>query len=154
MIDDFISFIKGMIRKSVSDDKTPRFVSFFTSALCFEPKSAEKLTYYYLGIAGIFDFTPGLGITSGRPIPADASELATELRKVGVGTFTMTGNAPRLNTRLGEYLGKYFTPAAAKSALTPAKRDALRMEATKLLLVPEAVWSRYYKSRSAAGVRG
>ncbi len=152
MIDDFISFLKGMIRKSVSDDKTPRFVSFFTSALYFEPKTAEKLTYYYLGIAEMYNFRPGLGVTLGRSTPSDRSELAMALRKVGIGT---TCSLTSLKTRLAEYLVDYATPNAAKSALTPAKRDALRMEAIKLLSIPEEVWMRYYRSPYAAiGVRG
>lgn len=155
MAESFTGWLKGMVRKFVTEDKATPFETFFTSALYFEPEKAQKLTYYYLGAAGIFNFVPGLGVATGKATPSDASELETALRKAGVGTFGKSGTSVSLNTRLGEYLGKYPSAAAAKTALTPAKRDALRMEATKLLSVPEDVWSKYFRSSySAVGVRG
>lgn len=134
-----------------SKAKPELFETFFKSALFFDDVASKNLVFRYLIAADTFGFEPGLGATEGgKRNTANADfGLARELAKAGIG------NGARPTFRLADYLKQYRTPLAAKSALTPAKRDALKMEARKLLSVPASAFKPYFQGRrTASGVRG
>jgi hypothetical protein len=139
-----------------ANGKPEQFTAFFKTSLGFADLPAPNLTFRYLACADAFGFDPGLGATKGTSptgIPV-ASLIASELAKVGVGMPGSAAGRPQL--RLADFLKQYKTPAAAKAGLTPAKRDALAMEARKLLSLPASAFKGYYKSNinGAGGVRG
>jgi len=153
VVDTVAAAISGYFKNARPVD----FEAFFRSGLYFEEILAKNLTARYLACADAFGFAPGLGATKGglSATLASIGTLESELKKLGVGKFAGSGNAAKLELKLSEFLNQQKSPLAAKSALTPAKRDALAAEARKLLSVSAEAFKPYYKSRfTAIGVRG
>ncbi len=155
--DDLISYIKGKIQQYVTITRPDPYAAFFKDALFFSADEAQLLAYCYLAACDIFEVSPGLGApkanarTKAKPV-----DLQGEFAKLGLGKFSTGLISVTLEMRLSEYFAAHPTAATAKKALTPAKRDALKAEAAKLLKVPAAAWRRYYEKvpTAATGVRG
>ncbi|MGN3974693.1 hypothetical protein [Tsuneonella sp. SYSU-LHT278] len=148
--DDLIDFIKGQIYKIVA--KPDEFTIFFKDALQMDPERAGMLTLRYLGTCQAYRISPGFGGKTDVSMVA-GQELQNEMMKLGVGTFSVGSTRTELKLRIADYLSAYPTAAAARKALTPAKRDALRAEANKILQVPDRAW-KFVSKYATFGVRG
>jgi hypothetical protein len=154
-----LSTIDKAIASYFLDAKPEDFDTFFRNALNFSDTEAKNLTFRYLTSANAFSFAPGLGGTRAgtKFVGISSSELEDQFRKASIGKLGTSAGGASVDLRLTEYLKQYKNPGAAKSALTPAKRDALRMESNKMLGIPAACWVRLYRNESRMttfGVRG
>jgi hypothetical protein len=146
-----------ILKSSTWKTRPEPFEAFFREGLFFENDQAKSAAYCYLALADVFDFAPGLGIWKANTnTRANATALANACRKLAIGKFSGGIFGTNLELRIGEHLSKFETPMKAKKALTPARRDSLRMEANKLLQVPVEEWKIYIKAQkgTAIGVRG
>ena len=155
--DDLIDYIQGKIYQYLAITRPDQFEMFFKDGLYFSRDDARRVAYCYLAACDVFEVTPGLGSpkanarTKAKPV-----DLQGEFTKLGLGKFSTGLVSTKLDLRLSDYFAGHPTAAAAKKALTPAKRDALKAEADKLIKVPTEAWKRYYEKTTLAtvGVRG
>lgn len=155
-ITDLIGYIKGKIRAYVASGNADPFETFFKDALFFNAEEAPLLSCCYRATCEVFEITPGLGVSKASvQAKAKPVDLKGEFAKVGLGKFSTGPSSIKLETRLSDYFGAHPSNAAAKKALTPAKRDALKAEAGKLLKIPPSAWRRHFDSGFVTfGVRG
>ena len=154
-----IGAVLDAIASYFQDARPADFDTFFRSALYFDDNESRNLTFRYLTAANAFGFAPGLSATKAGAKFGGASsqDLEKALRSSGIGKFGSGANGTTLELRLSDHLKQHIYTRNAKTALTPAKRDALRMESSKLLSISGDVWTGYYRNRSrmiAVGVRG
>jgi len=142
-----------------ADARLVDFDDFFKNGLGFESLDAKNLTFRYMTCAWTLKFEPGLRVkvASQKFSGISSTELDSIFRKELIGKPAKNGGGGGWELRLSEYLKQHITILSSKKALTPAKRDALRAEAKKILAIPAAAFVRQYQKDSrftAIGVRG
>lgn len=153
--DDVIGFLKSVVHQLVV---TPdEFSAFFKATLQIPESDVPRATYTYLAACQVFGVAPGLSGKRAVNAHAYPADLQGEFAKLGIGKFSVGPTSPKLELRLADYLAGHSTAASARKAITPAKRDALRAEAFKLMQVSSRAWNRCDWSGRApggGGVRG
>lgn len=163
-----ISELRALVKSFLTEKYTDpvNFEVFFESGLKFTRDEAKTIAWCYLGAADILKNQPGLGVANaGSPAEdklysasqtslgwAVAGEFRARISELGIGVVRKGTFEDTVELRLSTYLKQYTTPSSAAKALTPAKRDALRMEASKLL--NPALWKPVGQKYTAIGVRG
>lgn len=158
MADEFslIGYIQGKLKQYVCYTRVDSYQTFFKDGLNFSAQDAGLLAHLYLATCDVFDVVPGLGAPKANArTTATPADLKGEFTILGIGKFTVGLASLKFEMKLADYLGGQANSGVTIRSLTPAKRDALRAEAAKLLKVPGQSWKRYYENRFASsGVRG
>lgn len=164
IISELRALLKSLLTEKYTDPVN--FEVFFENGLKFTRDEAKTIAWCYLGAADILKNQPGLGVANAGSAAEDklynasqnslgwsiAGAFRARINELGIGVVRKGTFEDTVELRLSTYLKQYATPSSAARALTPAKRDALRMEAGKLMK-PE-LWEPVGQKYTAIGVRG